>query len=142
MSENYDPAVPSAVLEQDVPVGGADLDGRMPGAALATVPVGIATVREVPALTHNSARFALVADGDAIRIGRTVQRRRLVVSVSASATATAYVIAGDNKQQAESGFGLEIPQGTMLVLGTAADLWFAAFGADLYVSWLQELDQG
>jgi hypothetical protein len=138
----FDPAIPSRVWEQDVPVGGADVDGQLPGAALATVPVGVATVRNVPTLAHTSGRFALLEGGTAQRIGRVIQRRRLILSVSTSVAPDAYIVAGDTQQQAEGGFGLEIPAGAMLVLGTAGELWFAAVGDDLRLSWLQEMDQG
>lgn len=140
---DFDPNIPSDVWEQDVPVGGADSAGQLPPAAIATVPVGVQTVREVPALAHSTGAFALTDGGPALRLGRVVQRRRLVLSVSVdAATPDAYVVAGDNQQQAASGVGLRIPQGAMLVLGTAGELWFAAFEADLTLSWLQEFDQG
>lgn len=140
---DFDPAVPSAVWEQDVPTGGADDAGQLPGAAVATVPIGVQTVREVPTLRHTSGAVDLTTTGQPYRLGRVAQRRRLVLSVApASATPDAYVVAGDNEQQAAGGFGLRIPAGTVLVLGTAESMWFATFGADLNISWLQEFDQG
>lgn len=138
---SHDQDVPEDVWEQDVAQGGA-VDGELPRVAVPTVPQGVATVREVPVLRHITGKLDLTTTGLPLRIGREARRRRLILSVSASATSGALVVLGDTQQQAAAGYGLQVPAGTLMVLGTAAEIWLQTFEADLTVSFLAELDQG
>lgn len=142
MSADVNPAVPAAVWEQDMPVGGADTSGRLPRVAAPVVVAGIVTVREVPALAQTSASFPLTTTGRPVHIPYDNRRRRLILSVDYNVIPGAYVCVADNEQQAVGGFGLHIPHSTVIVLAGAADMYVQAFGADLNVSWLSELDKG
>lgn len=131
------------VWQQDGPVGGTDLDGEPPAVAVATVAAGITTVREVPALRSVSGAYPLTQGAAAVRlVGDEGRRRRIIVSVRASAVAGARVVLSDDPNQAAAGFGLEIPAGMMVTLRLAGELYAATFAADLTVSFLAELDQG
>jgi hypothetical protein len=140
MSASQD-EVPEQVWEQDVADGGA-IDGTLPTAAAAVVVQGVTTVREVPALSATFGTLT-VANGAVVSLGRNPKRRRLLLSVRPSVTATAYIVIGENQQQAAGGYGLTCLQGAALPpIQFAGQLWIAAAGADLQVGFLAELDQG
>lgn len=138
MSETQD-AAPEEVWEQDVAEGGS-VAGQLPTAAGAVVVQGVTVVRDAPAL---GATFGLmtIPQGTAQRIGRNSRRRRLIVSSRPNTTATAYVVLADTNQQAIGGYGLPILQGANpLPLQYAGEVWIAAFGADMQVGFIAELD--
>lgn len=131
-------------LYQDVPVGG-EVDGDLPGLAVPTVPTGIATTREVPALRANAGAVVLAA-GQSFRIGEEPHRRRIIVRCNdavAPAPATfRYLVVATSIEQAQAGLGLELTPGTQVELLCAAQLIIAAVGDTLRGSWLAMLDQG
>jgi hypothetical protein len=134
-------SVTSDVWEQDVPIGGADTTGELPAAAIAAVPVGVATVREVPALRHTSGAYA-IPPGTAVRVlGRVPQRRAWYVSADAGP-----LVLGDTEQQAVSGQGywLHAPTAPHAPFRSAAEVWIANHHATdvVTVSFWAELDQG
>lgn len=140
MSTNQD-EVPEAVFEQDVSDGGA-VDGQLPSAAAAVVVEGISTVREAPCLAATFGALP-IGQGQTVSIGRNPRRRRLLLSVAPNATATAFVVVGDNAQQVLGGIGLVAVQGAAPVtLHYAGQLFMAAFNAALTVGFVAELDQG
>lgn len=133
--------VPEPVWDQDVAQGGV-IEGELPRVALPVVVEGVTWTREAPAM---GATFGLltVAQNTAVRIGRNGRRRRLIISVRPNAIVTAYVIVAENQQQALGGYGLPILQGVAPVpICYAGEIHFAAFGADLQVGFIAELDQG
>lgn len=134
---SHDENTPDEVWEQDVANGGA-VDGELPRAAVPTLPQGVSTVRLAPTLRHTTGAVQLV-EGGTFSLGREPRRRRLLVSVSA--TAPAYVIAGDSRDQAAGEYGLIVPPGAVVTLHTADALWFCAVGGAAVLSWLSELDQ-
>lgn len=136
----HEDIVPEPVWEQDVSNGG-EVGGDLPPVAAPVVVQGVAHVREVPPLRHSSGAVTLATTARPFGIGRNVRRRRLLVSV-VSADPTAYAVAGDDAQQVAGEYGLAIPAGVVVELRTADRLYFAAFGAELRLTWLAELDQG
>lgn len=137
----FEPAVPSGVWEQDQPVGGADVNGRIPPTAVPVLPVGIQTVRVVPSLVGMFGKVALVNGSPAQRIvGRLPQRR--VITLIASSAGAGVVVISESQQQATSGYGMILPLNTPVPLPFAGDLWAAATGADSTLSFAQCVDQG
>lgn len=133
--------VPEQVWDQDVAVGGV-IEGELPRVAVPVVVEGVSWVRDAPAL---AATFGLltITQNTSVRIGRNGRRRRLIVSVRPNAITTAYVIVAENQQQALGGYGLPIVQGVSpIAINYAGEIHFAAFGADLGVGFVAELDQG
>lgn len=133
--------VPEPVWDQDIAVGGV-IEGELPRAAVPVVVEGVAWTRDAPAL---AATFGLltISQNTAVRIGRNGRRRRLIISVRPNAVTTAFVIVAENQQQALGGYGLPIVQGVAPVgINYAGEVFFAAFGADLAVGFVAELDQG
>lgn len=128
------------VAEQDVPIGGA-IDGDLPRAAVAVLPAGIVTTRELPTLDVTFGTLT-IPSGSVQRLGRDPRRRRLLLSVRPHATATAYVVISETEQQARSGYGLTVLQGQSPpgALTYAGELWFAAVGADMQVGFCAEID--
>lgn len=140
MSTNQD-EVPEAVFEQDVADGGSVM-GQLPTAATAVVVQGVSLVREAPPL---AATFGMIPiqSGGVISLGRNPRRRRLILSVQPSQTTTAFVVIGDTPYQAQQGIGLTIAQGASLTpIHYGGQLFVAAFGANLNLGFLMELDQG
>lgn len=134
--------VPDEVWEQDVADGGA-VDSMIPAAAAAVVVQGVSWVRDAPTLAATFGLITVPAAGPAGRIGRNTRRRSLVLSVRPNTVTTAYVVVAENAQQALSGYGLPIIQAAAPVrVNYAGDLYFAAFGADVQVGFIAELDQG
>jgi hypothetical protein len=125
--------------EQDVPVGGA-VDGKLANAAVATLPQGILTVREMPALAATFGKLTLPPLSTS-RIGRHPQRRRLLLSVR-SADPDAFVTLAESEYQASIGYGLDITPGhPPIPLHYAGELWVCAFGASpVTVSFVAEID--
>lgn len=113
------------VIEQDVPVGGS-VAGDLPGKALATLPVGIVTVREVPALGLSAGTMTLTA-GSVQRLGRDPLRRRVTVNVvpSVGADVDTVVWLGTNEQQARGAYGFALPRGRDVTFNYGGELWFA-----------------
>lgn len=133
--------IPDPVIEQDVADGGS-LDGTVPPIAVPVVIEGVSFMREVPALAATMGKLT-ITNGTALRIGRNPRRRRLLLSVRSSSTATAYATIGETQQQAVADYGPSALQGTAFpTFQYAGELWIAAFGADLIVGFLAELDQG
>lgn len=132
---------PVDVLEQDVPVGGV-FDGVQPRAAIATLPVGISTVREVPALRVAAGWFPLTQTGSAQRIGKDPRRRTLHLAADPSATVGALVVIATTQQEAQDGYGYRLTAGSRLTISTADQLWFRPVAADIGISFLMEIDQG
>ena len=135
--------IPADVWDQDVAFGGV-VDGQLPPAAMPVVAEGVVFTREVPTM---AATFGLLtirqADPTPQRIGRNGRRRRLLISVRPNVVTTAYVVMAENAQQAAGGYGLPILQGSpVITLNYAGELFFAAFGADVAVGFISELDQG
>lgn len=134
--------VPDQVWEQDVADGGA-VDSDLPPAASAVVVQGVSWTREAPCLAATFGLLTVPQSGTPGRIGRNTRRRSLLLSVRPNATATAYIVVAENAQQAAGGYGLPILQGAAPVrVNYAGDLYFTAFGADLQVGFIAELDQG
>lgn len=137
----YEPAVPSDVWEQAGPVGGADVDGRIPATAKPVLPVGVQTVRVLPTLNGNFGALTATSGGDAVRlVGRAPQRRQLVVL--ATSAGAAVVTLSDNAQQAKSGYGFRLPLNLPIPLPYAGELWVASATADALVSFASLVDQG
>jgi hypothetical protein len=133
--------VPEPVWDQDVAMGGV-IEGELPRVAVPVVVEGVSWVRDAPAM---AATFGLltVTQNSTQRIGRNGRRRRLLVSVRPNAVTTAYVVLAENAQQAAGGYGLPILQASPVVaINYAGELWFGAFGADVQVGFIAELDQG
>lgn len=131
--------VPGDVREQDLPVGGA-LDGALPRVAVPVVPTGIGLTRQVPTLKVTTYGGTQGETADAFRIGAEPMRRRLIISVAPNAETTAYLVVASDLQSLPN--GVPIPQGTAMVLHTAAELWVSAVDADLVWGFAAELDQG
>lgn len=146
MTEKIDTdKLPTAVREQDLPVGGA-VDGALPRVGIPTVPTGIGLTREAPSLRGNATAWTQpqnAAGVEPYRIGAEPLRRRILLSVAPDASATAYVVAATTREQAQAGQGLVLSPGQNPVALQYADmLWIASIGAALTVSFLAELDQG
>lgn len=134
------------VFEQDVPTGGS-IDGELPTAAISTVVSGIVTTRETPALGATfGAQTSIYPGGPnytgAVRlVGRDAHRRRIIISVPPNAINTAYVVFNENAQQAASGYGLQITQGSgPIALNYAGEIWIQAFNAIVTVGFVAEVD--
>lgn len=133
--------LPDEVWEQEVADGGV-VAGELPAVATAVVVQGVTNVREAPCLNSTFGKLT-IPTGTALRIGRNPRRRRLLLSVRPSATATAYVCLGETQAQAVADYGPSALQGTAFpATHFAGEVWVAAFGADLVVGFLAELDQG
>lgn len=143
MSDVDTDKLPTAVREQDLPVGGA-AEGQLPALAVNTVPVGIGLVREVPTLRATATSWVQpsAAGSAPYRIGAEPLRRALHVSVGPNASATAYAVVATTQEQAAAGLGYLLTPGGRVTVHTAEMLWIAAVGADLTCSFLAELDQG
>lgn len=133
--------IPEEVWDQDIAQGGV-VDGDLPRVAAPVVVEGVSWVRDAPAM---AATFGLltIAQGATVRIGRNGRRRRLLISVRPNTVTTAYVVVAENAQQAAGGYGLPILQGSNpIAINYAGELHFGAFGADVAVGFVAELDQG
>lgn len=121
---------------------GGSAGGELPASAAPVIVEGIVFTREVPTMAATLGLLT-ITNGSTQRIGRNGRRRRLLVSVRPNVTTTAYVVVAENAQQAAGGYGLPILQGSPVVtLNYAGELWFGAFGADMGVGFVAELDQG
>lgn len=121
---------------------GGVVGGQLPAVAAPVVVEGVAFTREVPTM---AATFGLltIAQNTTQRIGRNGRRRRLLISVRPNAVTTAFVVLAENAQQAAGGYGLPIVQASAVVdLNYAGEIHIAAFGADVQVGFVAELDQG
>lgn len=133
-----------AVWEQDGPIAGEDERGRGATQALATVPQGITTVRDVPTLAAAANGYA-VADTKAIRVlGRTPQRRNVVLVASVAPAVAGALVGVLNVDQslAEAGVGLFMHHGIPVPLTTAGEIWFRAFGNGVTVTFWADIDVG
>jgi hypothetical protein len=131
-----DPVVPTDRWEQDVPAGGADVEGGVPRAALAVAPIGITDIRITPALDAASGQLSLAIGQSSQLVGRTPQRRRILVGGTVAFTLCV------TPQQAAAGGGLPVPANTIVTLTTAAPLWVQCGAAAGLVGFVAELDQG
>jgi hypothetical protein len=134
--------IPEEVWDQDVAQGGV-VDGDIPAKASAVVIEGVTWVRDAPALAATFGLQTVTQNTSARLVGRNGRRRRLLLSVRPNTIATAYVIVAENAQQAAGGYGLPILQGSPVVpLTYAGEIYIGAFGADVAVGFVAELDQG
>lgn len=130
-----DVRVPDEVWNQDVPTGGADDAGNMPAAAVAVVPVGIVTVRDLAPLRATAGTYEL-ASGSTVRlVGRSPQRRRLLVTSS-----TQYMLCAD-ENTAQAAMGMTVTTDQPVELRTAGEVWLRAQGNGLFGFWA-EYDEG
>lgn len=130
-----DVKVPDAVWNQDMPTGGADELGRIPGAAVAVVPVGVVTVRDVAALRATAGTYTLTINQTVRLVGRSPQRRRLLVCATAD-----YMLCTD-ENTAQAGVGMTVTSEQPVALETAGEVWLRAVAAGSFGFW-SEYDEG
>jgi hypothetical protein len=131
----HEPTIADEVTEQALPVGGSDPAGHLPRAALPMVPVGIATVREVPTLEAAPSSQAVVAAATVRIMGRSALRRRVHI------TATVAVWIGNSELQTTAHRAFRLPANTVWSLAYAGEIWASA-EADGTVTWWSEMDAG
>jgi hypothetical protein len=141
VDQQSEQVIPEQVWDQDVAYGGV-VGGQLPAVAAPVVVEGVAFTREAPTMAATFGQLN-ITQNQWVRIGRNGRRKRLIIAVQPNTVTTAYVVIAENAQQAAGGYGLPLLQGASpLTINYAGELFFAAFGANVNVGFIAELDQG
>lgn len=132
------PAGPSAqTWEQDVVVGGEDVNSNPAPLAVATAPQGIATVRDVPTVAAAANSRAFLASAEPFRlVGKTLQRRHITIITTAAG------LLNVSMSMSQGQVGLPIPPNVPIPLSSASEIWFAPGAGAGVIGFWAEIDQG
>jgi len=131
-----DPTVPAEVWEQEGSIGGADLNGRLPGVAIPVIVQGVAVVRDAPTLRSTFGGVAGVP-GDSVQlVGYSPKRRSLQIVSSAP-----YRLCGSAGEAGQAGNGCLITTDAPISVPPAAAVWVRFEGTG-FVGFIAGMDEG
>jgi len=145
MFQEPSPGPAASTWQQDVAVGGEDVENNPAPLAVAVSPQGITTVRDVPTIGAAS-NSVTVPSGLCKRIvGKTLQRRRITLVADAPGVTYGNPVGRINVEEglALAHVGLLLRDGVPMPLASSGEIWFMADNAvDVEVSFWSEIDLG
>ncbi len=141
------PGPAASTWQQDVSIGGEDINNDPAPVALAVAPQGIATVRDVPTISASSNMVTATSARSERLIGKTNQRRRITLTAlgpGATVYGAPVAVVNVDGGMTDTLTGMPLCHGVPVSLSSAGEIWFHTYAAiaSVTVGYWAEIDLG